>query len=175
MFGRRRRPERPGWGELLGDIGRSALDLLGAEVDGARAELGKLGRRALVVAALGAGALAVAFWALGAAATAAIAGLAVWLPVWGAALVLFGVLAVVALGLAWWARARARRLDAPGAILKRRLEGHLEFWRAEVLGVADDVPGGTEARRDSADRGSLGRPAVSMTPPDHGDSSELEP
>jgi hypothetical protein len=159
---------------LLGDVGRSVVDLLGAELSGARTELAELGRRAVAVAALGAAALAVAFWALGAAATSAVAGLAVWLPVWGAALVLFGVLAVLALGLAMWARARMRRLDAPGAILKRRVESHLEFWRSEVLGVAD-VPAEPAARRDSAAPGSLGRPAVSMTPPEVRDGSEPEP
>jgi hypothetical protein len=81
----------------------------------------------------------------------------------------------LALALAMWARARMRRLDAPGAILKRRVESHLEFWRSEVLGVAEDVPADPASRRDAAVPGSLGRPAVSMTPPEVRDGSEPEP
>ncbi|HUP21660.1 MAG TPA: phage holin family protein [Thermoanaerobaculia bacterium] len=173
MFGLRRRPGSPGWGELLGDVGRSALDLLGAEAASAREELSDLARRGIVVLAIGLVAGALGFWAIGAAMTAAISGLAVWLPVWGASLVLFGALGLVALALFLVARARLRRLENPGAILMRRVESHLEFWREEVLGVAEDASGPATPRRSSArkaaERGSRRRPAVSMAPPDDED------
>jgi hypothetical protein len=173
VFGLRRRPGSPSWGELLGDVGRSALDLVGAEAASAREELWDLARRGIVVLAIGLVAGAFGFWALGAALTAAIAGLAVWLPVWGASLVLFGVLGLIALALALVARARLRRLENPGAILMRRVESHLEFWREEVLGVAEDASRTAAPRRSSerqaGEQGSRRRPAVSMAPPDDED------
>lgn len=162
MFGLRRRPGQPGWGDLLGSIGRSTLDLLGAEVEGARAELVELARRALGVVVVALVAFALAFWALGAAIAAAIAGLAVWLPVWGAALVLFGALAIVALGFALATRARFRQLEDPGEIVRRRFADHLEFWRTEIL-AGDDGPDDDTASRHTP-RGARGAPPVDDYP-----------
>jgi hypothetical protein len=149
--------------------------LLSAELDGARGELAELLRRGLALALLVAVAAGLAFWALGAATAAAIAGLSLWLPVWGAALVLFAVFAGAALVLALVARARLRRLEGPGAILQRRAENHLRFWREEVFG-ADEVGGGEDggagrSARDGQSAGAAGggpaggRPSVSMSPP----------
>jgi hypothetical protein len=194
MFGLWRRREGPGWQALLGDIGRSTVDLLHAEVTGAREELSELLRRSIGVAIVLLVALTIAFWALGAAATAAVAGLAVWLPLWGAALVLFAVLAVAAVAFGLVARSRFRRLEGPGTIVRRRVESHLEFWRDEVLGGAgseaadgrgdDDVDYADyddyaeedvePARKLSAAGGSRGRPRVSVAPP-AADDEEFQP
>ena len=173
MFGLRRRPGQPGWGDLLGSIGRSTLDLLGAEVEGARAELVELARRALGVVAVALVAFALAFWALGAAIAAAIAGLAVWLPVWGAALVVFGALAIVALGFALVTRARFRQLEDPGEIVRRRFADHLEFWRTEILAGDGEPEDETASRHDPRGERGSGRPRISVAPPPVDDYPEL--
>jgi hypothetical protein len=178
VLGLRRRPGQPGWGDLLGSIGRSTVDLLGAEVEGARAELWEVARRAAAAAVVGLAAVALAFWALGAATAAAIAGLTVWLPVWGAALVLFGALGVVAFVLALVTRARIRRLEGPASIVRRRVDDHLEFWRTEVLGVSDELGDEVagedvwepEPWRASDGRPQRGRPPVSVAPPGDDDT-----
>ena len=85
----------------------------------------------------------------------------------GAALVLFGALAAVAVVVAFFARSRWRTLENPAMLLRRRVFDHLEFWRTEILAVDDAVD--ADERRASFDEPRGSRPSVSMTPPPGGD------
>jgi prepilin signal peptidase PulO-like enzyme (type II secretory pathway) len=86
--------------QLVSDLPRLIVDLLKAELNHLKAEFAEKAK----YAAVGIGLLAVAalllFFALGVLIAAAILGLAVVLPAWAAALIVFGVLVVVAVVLA---------------------------------------------------------------------------
>lgn len=138
MSQRRRRPR---WSELLDRIGRAALGLLGAEARGAKAELDEALEHLKVVALAFGLAAAVGFWALAVALAAAVVGLGHWLPLWGALLVVLALLLVVGAALALVGRGRLRRFENPARIVGRRVEDHVEFWRTEVLGIADQDAG----------------------------------
>ncbi len=120
---------------LGGDLARSAVALLEAEVDQLRFDLARNWRRFLGLVLLAALLFGIVFWTLGALLFAAGAGLASALPVWAAALVVAAGLLVLALILLWILRVRARRLESPMATVRRRVGSHLAFWQ-DVLGQA---------------------------------------
>ena len=101
-------------GQLAAELGVRTATLVGQEFALAKAELRATARTAGTGATLlgAAGALGVSAWLVLLA--AAVAGLAVVLPVWAAALIVFGVLALPAgllavLAARWLARARPTR------------------------------------------------------------------
>ncbi len=129
---------------LGGSLARSAAALLEAEVEQLRYDLARNWARFLSLLLLAAFVFAVVFWALGALLFAAGAGLATVLPVWAAALAVAGGLVVLAFILMRVVRARARRLESPVGTVRRRVGGHLAFWRGVLEDEGgDDAPGGT--------------------------------
>ena len=62
-----------------------------------------------------------------------------WLPIWGAALAVTGLLALVATVLALAGRARLRRLENPLATARRRMDDHLAWWQSQhTTGAVED-------------------------------------
>ena len=88
--------------ELLSRLPAHVSALVRVEYENAKREIGrqlkKLGWGALLVVV----ALFILFFSLGAFVTAAIAGIAVALPVWAAALIVAFALLLLAGGLVWW-------------------------------------------------------------------------
>jgi hypothetical protein len=129
---------RAGWGELLGRIGRSAVDLWRAELLALRGELGESGRvlvRAVLLAAVGG---FLAFWTLGLMFTAVVAALALVLPLWAAAGIVL-VITGVAAYLVWRAaRERFLELESPWITMKRRVSDHAEWWQDQMLPPPDE-------------------------------------
>ncbi len=133
---------RVGWLELLRELGRAVGDLLRAELAALGEDLTANVRSLATGLALVAAAATVAFWLLGVLTLAAVEVLALWLPRWGATLIVGGVLLILLAVLGLVARGRFRRLETPAATVRRRLGGHTAWWQERVLGrrAAGDVP-----------------------------------
>ncbi len=124
--------ERPGWIFLSRELAADLLELADAEVDAARQELGAVGRRAARAAVLVVAALCLVFWLVALVAYVLVAVVALWLPPWGAGLVVAGLFALAAVILVALAVAQVKRIENPVDILVRRLREHLAWWRREV-------------------------------------------
>ncbi|MGO4594612.1 phage holin family protein [Leifsonia sp. 2TAF2] len=86
--------------QLVSDLPRLIVDLLKAELNHLKAEFAEKAKYAGVGIGLLAGAAFLLFFAFGALIAAAILGIAVALPAWAAALIVFGALVVIAVVLA---------------------------------------------------------------------------
>ncbi|WP_412517706.1 phage holin family protein [Actinomadura madurae] len=102
-----------GTGELVRQAAQQVSELMRAEMRLAAAELKDKARHAGTGAGMFGGAALVALYGLGALLAAAIAGIAVTLPVWAAALIIGGFLMLVAGVLAMLGRAQTRRATPP--------------------------------------------------------------
>lgn len=96
---------------LVGEIPELVRNLVVAEVDQAKVWLKKTAKDAGIGAGWFAGALVVLFWAVPVLGTFAIAGLASWMPVWLAALLIFVVMVIIAVVLALLGVMRFRKLS----------------------------------------------------------------
>ncbi len=96
---------------LLGEIPDLVKNLVTAEIDAAKVWLKKTAKDAGIGAGWFAGALVVLFWAVPVLFTFFIAGLASWMPVWLAALLIFIVMVIVAVILALLGILRFRKLS----------------------------------------------------------------
>jgi hypothetical protein len=86
--------------QLVSDLPRLVVDLLKAELNHLKAEFAEKAKYAGVGIGLLAGAAFLLFFAFAALIAAAILGIAVALPAWAAALIVFGALVVIAVVLA---------------------------------------------------------------------------
>ncbi len=100
-------------GELLGDFASETTDLLGKEMELARAEVGIQVKRAGTGAGLFGAAIVFALLGLGALTACAVIALALVIDAWLAALIVGGALVVVAGILALAGRAKVRAIAPP--------------------------------------------------------------
>lgn len=137
-----------GWIYLSRELIADLLDLADAEVAEARVEVGEVARRAVQAVVLLLAAFALLFWVVALFGYTLIAVAALWLPAWGAGLVVAGFFLLLALGAALWAKAQLKRLENPIDILIRRLRAHLDWWRREVTLKRELPPGTPEPRAE---------------------------
>lgn len=107
---------------LIGEVPELVRNLVMAEVDSAKAWVSRTAKDAGVGAGWIVGALFVLFWSVPVLGTFIIAGLAAWWPVWLSAIVLFGVMVLVALILVLLGILRFRRIgkeENPGQAIVR--------------------------------------------------------
>ncbi len=131
------------WIELFRGLGQAYLDLLRAEWAAVRRDLARSGKRLAWAAGLFGAAAAVGFWLVATLIYTLVAVLAIWLPQWGAALVVLGLLVLVVAGLALAGVAHLKRVENPAAVVGRRYEDHLDWWDDRLL---------AEERQPPADR-----------------------
>ncbi|GAA3013933.1 phage holin family protein [Actinokineospora diospyrosa] len=103
----------PSAGELVGKLGEQVSRLVRDEMALAKVELRDKAKQAGLGAALGGTAGILAWFAVGTLVAAAVAGLAVVLPVWAAALVVAGVLLVLAAVAGAVAASKVRQATPP--------------------------------------------------------------
>jgi len=140
--------ERAGWIVLSRELVADLLDLLDAEIGAARQELAVSWRRAGLIVAFFAGALALAFWVVALVAYTLVEVVSLWWPPWAAALTVTALFLLLAAVLVLLARWRIRRLANPLDVAVRRLREHIDWWRREVTVTVRPVsarPGGAEA------------------------------
>ena len=134
------------WLERFGSLGQALLELLQAEVGALTDDLRASGRRLGVALLLFVVALFVVFWWCGVLTYTLVELLALWLPRWGAALSVAGILALVAAVFALVGYLRLRRLEAPAATVRRHLDSSVDWWQSRVIDVdrARELPEGDE-------------------------------
>lgn len=124
---------RQSWSEAFRALGSSVLGLLQAELEALERDLARSGKSAALGVGLVAAAGAFAFWTLGVATYFVVQLLALWLPLWAAALAVTLLFAAVAGGLAWAGLRKLERFENPLSTARRRLDDHIEWWQDELL------------------------------------------
>jgi len=72
----------------------------------------------------------------------------VWLPWWGASLVVLALFVIAAGILARFGLARMKRVENPAEIVRRRMDSHLDWWQHGLLAqpkTVDVEPGTVES------------------------------
>ncbi|HSS75590.1 MAG TPA: phage holin family protein [Thermoanaerobaculia bacterium] len=142
-----------GWIDLFRSLGESLLEVLRAELAGLQDDLQRSGRHFGVALGLFAAAAVLFFWLIGLLLFALIALLHIWLPLWGAALVVLALFVIAIAILAFLGMRRMRKVENPVETVRQRLDNHLDWWQHSFLsrprmldvdGVADDEPLGRE-------------------------------
>lgn len=143
--------------ERLRAINSAFFAVLRAELEALTADLGAAGRRYASGALLLAVTLAIGAVLLAVLVFVAIAVLALWLPWWGAGLVVAGVLLLVGLACGF-AAMRQLRGENPGQIVQRHVNDHLDWWQRRVASESgagsppigrDAMPSDREALEDA--------------------------
>ena len=121
-----------GWLGLLRNLTGWLLGVWRAEIATLLDDLSASGRRlrsALMLLAL-AGSLLVLL--IGTLVFAAIAGLSVVMPLWGAALTVAGILALAVAGVAMAGVSKLKSVENPADTVRRRVDDHVEWWNSRL-------------------------------------------
>ncbi|MGB6002702.1 MAG: phage holin family protein [Thermoanaerobaculia bacterium] len=140
------RKDNNGWLGLLRSLGQAGTDLLRSEIDALGSDLADSGASLARAVGLFVAAAFVIFWAVGALGYFSIELLALWLPRWGAALIVFVLLLVVVWILWLLAKSKLREVEKPTETVRRRVTDHLDWWQDRVLD-------GTSGERDGLGSG----------------------
>lgn len=121
------------WSETFRALGSAILSLLKAELEDFERDIARSAKTAGIGVALLVAAGAFGFWTLGVATYFLIQLLAIWLPLWGAALavtLLFGACAAV---LALVGMRKLERFENPLTSARDRFDDHIDWWQRRVL------------------------------------------
>ena len=121
-----------GWIARAQNLGSAYFAVVRAEISAALADLAESGRSLLRAALLFTITLALGFWTVGLLVYLLIEMLALWLPRWGAVGIVFAVFVLGTVLFAMASVARARRIEAPTAMLDRRLRDHTAWWQSRL-------------------------------------------
>ena len=122
-----------GWIEMFRGLGESLLDVLRAEVATLQEDLSRSGRIAGGALALLGAALILLFWIVGLLIFSLIAVLAIWLQLWAAALIVLALFLVATGILAWMGLSRFKQVENPVQTFRRRVDDHLDWWQNTLL------------------------------------------
>lgn len=137
------------WIDLFGSLGQAYLDLLAAEWAEIKRQLALSGKRLLWSAAFFGAAAAIGFWLVALVLFLLVAVLHVWLPWWGAALIVTAVALLVVAVLGWLGLRKIQKVENPAAVVGRRYEDHLDWWDRRLLAEERRVPPvGVESREE---------------------------
>jgi uncharacterized membrane protein YqjE len=122
-----------GWIGLFRALGESLLGVLRAELAALQADLARSGRHVRNAVVLFGATAALAFWVVGLLIFVAVAVVALWLPLWGAAASVLGVLVVVGILLGGWGYSQIKKVENPVDSARRRFDDHLDWWQNRLL------------------------------------------
>ncbi len=122
-----------GWIEMFRGLGEALLDVLRAEVATLQEDLTRSGRIAGGALALLGTALILLFWIVGLLIFALVAVIAIWLPLWAAALIVLGLFLAATALLAWLGLNRMKQVENPVQTFRRRVDDHLDWWQNTLL------------------------------------------
>lgn len=131
---------RQSWSDTVHGLGSSVLALIRAELEALEKDLSISAKNLGLGLGLFAAAGAFGFWTLGVATYFFIHLVAIWLPVWGAALVVTLVFTLVVAGLAFAGWRKLEKFENPVGTVRRRLEDNLDWWQSRVAGP-EPLPG----------------------------------
>jgi Flp pilus assembly protein TadB len=143
-----------GWIELFRSLGESLLEVWRAELATLQEDFGRSGRYLGSALGLLGAALILVFWIVGLLLFVLIALLHVWLPWWGASLIVLLLFLLTSGLLAWFGLRRLRKVENPVETVRRRMDSHLDWWQHGLLAQ----PKALDVEAVAADRGEpLGR------------------
>lgn len=151
------------WGGMIRELGQSVVALLRLEITALTDDLARSGRAATDGLVLAAVAFAFAFWTVGALAALVVSILAIWLPVWAAALVLFLLLLGATGGAAWRSQQRLRRVENPVTTVTRHVDDHLAWWQDRLARITPEETAGAISEEASALGGEPAAPPADET------------
>lgn len=122
-----------GWIELFRSLGESLLEVWRAELATLQDDFQRSGRHLTVVLGLLGAALVLVFWIVGLLLFVLIALLHVWLPWWGASLIVLLLFTLTAGVLVWLGLRRLRKVENPIGTVRRRMDNHLDWWQHGLL------------------------------------------
>jgi len=122
-----------GWIDLFRSLGESLLEVWRAELATLQQDLQRSGR--FLGAALGllGAALILLFWIVGLLLFVLVALLHVWLAWWSASLIVLVLFALTAGLLVWLGVRRLRQVENPVETVRRRVDNHLDWWEHGLL------------------------------------------
>lgn len=122
-----------GWIEMFRGLGEALLDVLRAEVATLQEDLTRSGRIAGGALALLGAALILLFWIVGLLVFTLIAVLAIWLQLWAASLIVLGLFLLAAGILGGIGVKRLKQVENPVQTFRRRVDDHLDWWQNTLL------------------------------------------
>jgi len=121
------------WIDLFRSLGEALLEVWRAELATLQDDLSRSGRHLGVALGLFGAAVLVLFWTFGLLLFVLISLLHIWLPWWGAALVVLALFAIAMAVLALLGRKQLRRVENPIETVRRRVDSHLDWWQHGLL------------------------------------------
>lgn len=122
-----------GWIEMFRGLGESLIEVLRAEAATLQDDLTRSGRHLGAALGLLGVALVFVFWIVGLLIFVLVALLNVWLPLWGAALIVLALFLLTAGIFAWLGTRRMRQVENPMQTVRRRMDDHLDWWQNNLL------------------------------------------
>jgi hypothetical protein len=122
-----------GWIDLFRSLGESLLEVWRAELAALQEDFQRLSRHLGVALGLLGAALILLFWIVGLLLFVLIALLHVWLPWWGAALIVLLLFILAAGLLVKLGISRLRQAENPVETVRRRVDNHLDWWQHGLL------------------------------------------
>lgn len=141
-----------GWIDMFRSLGEALLQVWRAELDTLQQDFQRSGRFfGLALAFLGAAAV-LGFWIVGLLLFALVALFHIWLPWWGASLIVLALFALAAGILANLGVKRLKNVENPIATVRRRVDNHLDWWQHGLLAQprtldVEPATASTEGRR----------------------------
>ncbi len=143
-----------GWIDLFRSLGESLLEVWRAELATLQDDFQRSGRFLAMALGLFGAAVVLVFWIVGLLLFVLIALLHVWLPWWGASLLVLLLFTLTAGVLAWLGVRWLRKVENPIETVQRRVDNHLDWWQHGLLAQ----PKVLDVERDAAeDAEPLGR------------------
>jgi hypothetical protein len=129
------------WIELFRALGQALIEVVKAELDEVRGRLAASGKQLGLALGLLAAALLIGFWAIALLLYTLVAVLAIWLPQWAAAAIVLGFALLVMAVLAAIGVTKLKRLENPAETVGRQWRGHLDWCNRQLLAQGGAVPG----------------------------------
>lgn len=122
-----------GWIDLFRSLGESLLEVWRAELATLQDDFQRSGRHFGVALGLFGGAVMLAFWIVGLLLFVLVSLLHVWLAWWAASLIVLGLFLLAAALLVWRGMARMRQVENPLETVRRRVDSHFDWWQHSLL------------------------------------------
>jgi Flp pilus assembly protein TadB len=121
------------WIELFRSLGESLLEVWRAELGTLQDDLQRSGRHLGIALGLFGAAVILAFWIVGLVLFVLVSALHVWLPWWGASLVVLALFLIAAAILGQLGLRQMRHFENPMETVRRRVDSHFDWWQHGLL------------------------------------------
>lgn len=118
---------------MFRSLGEALLEVWRAELDTLQEDFGRSGRYLGVALAFLGAAAVLGFWIVGLLLFALVALLHVWLPWWGASLIVLALFVLAAAVLVNLGVKRLKKVESPVTAVRRRVDNHLDWWQHGLL------------------------------------------